>query len=103
MHVRFEVSVTRNRLKFKLLIYFVDLDACTILLEKHRGVLYRTNVMHLQTLDLAFESAIQKEKWDDALAYGIELVPGFRLVSVFDFCSNSRSTVISFKFLLAAD
>lgn len=38
------------------------------------------NVFYLKTLDLAFESAIDVEKWDEALEYGNELIPGFRLV-----------------------
>lgn len=40
------------------------------------------NVWFLKTLDLAFESAIDVEKWDEALEYGIELLPGFRLVKM---------------------
>lgn len=54
-----------------------DLDICGILVGKQRGILHRMNVLHLKTLDLAFESAIDVEKWDDALEYGTELIPGF--------------------------
>lgn len=36
------------------------------------------NVFYLKTLDLAFESAIDVEKWDEALEYGCQLIPGFR-------------------------
>lgn len=32
---------------------------------------------HLKTLDHAFESAINVGKWDDAIDYGNELLPGF--------------------------
>lgn len=56
----------------------LDLDICSILVCKQRGVLHQMNVLHLKTLDLAFESAIDVEKWDEALEYGIELLPGFR-------------------------
>lgn len=56
----------------------LDLDICSILVGKQRGVLHRMNVLYLKTLDLAFESAIDVEKWDEALEYGIELLPGFR-------------------------
>lgn len=38
------------------------------------------NIFFLKTLDLAFESAIDVEKWDEALEYGTELLPGFRSV-----------------------
>lgn len=68
-------SITRITLAF-----FTDLDICSTLVAKQRGVLHRMNVFHLKTLDLAFESAIDVEKWDQALEYGNELIPGFRLV-----------------------
>lgn len=32
---------------------------------------------HLKTLDHAFDSAINVAKWDDAIDYGNELLPGF--------------------------
>ncbi len=35
------------------------------------------NIWHLKTLDHAFESAINVGKWDDAIDYGNELIPGF--------------------------
>lgn len=49
-------------------------------MNKQRGVLHRFNVLFLKTLDMAFESAIDVAKWDQALEYGHELLPGFRLV-----------------------
>lgn len=49
-------------------------------MNKQRGVLHQMNILFLKTLDLAFESAIDVEKWDEALEYGLELVPGFRCV-----------------------
>lgn len=57
-----------------------DLDICSILVGKQRGILHQMNVLRLKTLDLAFESAIDVEKWDEALEYGTELIPGFWLV-----------------------
>lgn len=57
---------------------FPDLDICNILIKKQAGVLHKNNIWRLKTLDLAFESAIDKEKWDEALEYGHELIPGFR-------------------------
>lgn len=58
--------------------FHLDRDICSMLLEKQRGVLHRLNVFYLKTLDLAFESTIDDGKYDEALAYGIELLPGFR-------------------------
>lgn len=54
------------------------MDICAILVNKQRGVLHDMNVWRLKTLDFAFESAIDVKKWDEALEYGIELLPGFR-------------------------
>lgn len=65
---------------FIFLFHPTDLDVCSILVNKQRGVLHRFNVLFLKTLDLAFESAIDVAKWDLALEYGHELLPGFRLV-----------------------
>lgn len=50
------------------------------MLTKQRGILHPLNVLHVKTLDLAFESAINVGKFDEALAFGNELVPGFTLV-----------------------
>lgn len=49
-----------------------------MLLKKHVGVLHLLNVYHVKVLDLAFESAINIEKWSDALEFGLRLVPGLR-------------------------
>lgn len=51
-----------------------------MLVRKQRGILHRFNVSYLKTLDLAFESAIDVSKWDEALEFGQELLPGFRFV-----------------------
>lgn len=63
-----------------LTFLYIDLDICSTLVARQRNVLHRMNVWFLKTLDLAFESAIEVERWDEALEYGIELLPGFRLV-----------------------
>lgn len=57
-----------------------DLDVCRVMLEKQRGCLHALNVWHVKTLDLAFESDINVGKFDEALEFGNELVPGFTLV-----------------------
>ncbi|KAJ6634633.1 Histone-lysine N-methyltransferase SMYD3 [Pseudolycoriella hygida] len=69
------VDVTKMHLdKMKDFAYF---DVCEFLLKLQRNVLYSMNVWHLKTLDYAFESAINVSKWDAAIKYGKELVPGF--------------------------
>lgn len=81
-HVNSTEQFTPKQIHFeKFLITLVtDLDICSILVSKQRGILHKLNVFYLKTLDLAFESAIDVEKWDEALVYGNELIPGFRLV-----------------------
>lgn len=54
------------------------MDVLHICLRRQEGILHPLNVYHLKTLDLAFESAITLEKWEDALDYGLRLLPGFR-------------------------
>lgn len=51
-----------------------------MLLHKQTNVLHQMNIYRLKTLDLAFESAIDVGKWDEALRYGNDLIPGFRYV-----------------------
>ncbi|XP_058449931.1 histone-lysine N-methyltransferase SMYD3 [Malaya genurostris] len=54
------------------------LDMCQICLKKQENVLHYYNVWYLKTLDHAFESAINMEKWEDAISYGLRLVNGFK-------------------------
>lgn len=79
-----------------------------MLIKKQMGVLHKLNVYRLKTLDLAFESAIDVGKWEDALRFGIDLIPGFRCTfsldekhkrfsNNFDFAENTA--VISAPFL----
>lgn len=67
-----------SRLAAVLIVELLDLDVCSILIRKQIGVLHKLNVFRLKTLDLAFESAIDVGKWDEALEYGVDLIPGFR-------------------------
>lgn len=60
------------------LIFGIDLDICKMCLKKQQGFLSSVNLMHVKTLDLAFESSIQLGLWDDAEEYGIRMIPGFR-------------------------
>lgn len=54
-----------------------DLDVCKLLLKEQHNVVHPLNVWHLKTLESAFESAINIGKWDEAIEYGNELLPGF--------------------------
>ncbi|XP_031626334.1 histone-lysine N-methyltransferase SMYD3 [Contarinia nasturtii] len=72
------MQTTRMHLDSMKMSSVAYLDICSILVAKQRGVLHKMNVLFLKTLDLAFESAIGVEKWDEALEYGMELLPGFR-------------------------
>lgn len=64
--------------KFEFISFDLDLDICSVLIHKQTDVLHRMNIYRLKTLDLAFESAIDVGKWDEALRYGNDLIPGFR-------------------------
>lgn len=55
-----------------------DHDLCSVILEKQAGVLHPLNVFHVKVLDLAFEAAIQVQKWHDARRYAVQLLPGLR-------------------------
>lgn len=67
------VSFSRNYFLFDPV-----LDVCSVLIHKQTGILHQMNIYRLKTLDLAFESAIDVGKWDEALRYGNDLLPGFR-------------------------
>lgn len=62
------------------MLYFIFTvqDVCEIMVKRQKGYLHPFNVWYLKTLDLAFESSIDAGKWDEALEYGNELIPGFR-------------------------
>ncbi|KAG4070194.1 hypothetical protein HA402_003884 [Bradysia odoriphaga] len=69
------VELTKTHLdKMKDIAY---LDICKVLLKHQHNVLHPLNVWHLKTLESAFESAINVGKWDEAIEYGNELLPGF--------------------------
>ncbi|XP_068910338.1 histone-lysine N-methyltransferase SMYD3 isoform X2 [Tenebrio molitor] len=82
-------AITENFLElFKQVIEFTDIhlqnmkqlayfDVCEICLQKQRGVLHKFNIKHVKTLDLAFQSSIDFQKWDFARTYALELVDAF--------------------------
>lgn len=55
-----------------------NLDVCKMTLSKQERILHNFNVYKIKTLDLAFEACINLQRWDDALKFGTELLPGFR-------------------------
>ncbi|XP_970424.2 histone-lysine N-methyltransferase SMYD3 isoform X1 [Tribolium castaneum] len=74
--------------RFKEVIEFTDLhlqnmkqlayfDVCEICLKKQEGVLHKFNIKHVKTLDLAFQSSIDFQKWDFARKFALELVDAF--------------------------
>jgi hypothetical protein len=70
-------SVNLTQAPFSLII-FLDFDVCEICLQKQRGVLHKFNIKHVKTLDLAFQSSIDFQKWDFARTYALELVDAFQ-------------------------
>ncbi|XP_049821689.1 histone-lysine N-methyltransferase SMYD3 [Aethina tumida] len=56
---------------------FTYLDTCKLCLDKHKGVLYRHNLKHVKILDLAFESSIDFQLFNNAKEYGLELIDSF--------------------------
>ncbi|XP_055380486.1 histone-lysine N-methyltransferase SMYD3 isoform X2 [Condylostylus longicornis] len=70
------MEFTKNHLEnMKEIAY---LDVCKICLDKQNNVLHQLNLWRIKTLDSAFESAIEFNKWADAIEFGSQLVPGFK-------------------------
>uniref|UniRef100_A0A182Y0G1 MYND-type domain-containing protein n=1 Tax=Anopheles stephensi TaxID=30069 RepID=A0A182Y0G1_ANOST len=69
-------SFTRDHLaQMKNVAY---LDVSRLCLKKQENILHRYNVHHIKTLDNAMESALNMEKWREAIGYGLRLLEGFR-------------------------
>lgn len=64
----------RDIFKNLLVVSYQDLDVCKVCLKKQEGVLYKYNIKHVKILDLAFQSSIDFEKWDDASNFGRALI-----------------------------
>lgn len=54
------------------------LDICKMCLPRQKNVLHPLSLWHVKTLDAALESALALEKWNDALEFAIQLIPGFK-------------------------
>uniref|UniRef100_A0A1B6DNR1 MYND-type domain-containing protein n=1 Tax=Clastoptera arizonana TaxID=38151 RepID=A0A1B6DNR1_9HEMI len=54
------------------------LDVCKVCLKKQENLFYDLNLSRVKVLDLAFDSCIQLQRWEDANSYGPQLIPGYR-------------------------
>lgn len=75
---QYKDTMTFTQLKLEEMKHTAFLDVLQLCLKKQAGVLHPLNIWHLKTLDAAFESAINMQKWPEALEYGIKALPGFR-------------------------
>ncbi|XP_011704687.1 PREDICTED: histone-lysine N-methyltransferase SMYD3 isoform X2 [Wasmannia auropunctata] len=62
--------------KMKTMAY---LDVSKICLKKQKGVMYKFNIQHVRTLEMAHIAAMNLKCWEDAEFYGKELMPGYLL------------------------
>lgn len=53
---------------------------CILLERRQVGVLHARNLYRLKTLDTAFETAINLNRWEEAVDFGTKLLPGLQLV-----------------------
>lgn len=56
---------------------FADLDMAKICLSKQQNILHTQNLLRTKALDVAFDSAITLEKFEEAAEFGKMLLPGF--------------------------
>lgn len=54
----------------------IDIDLCILLDKRQQGVLHANNVYRLKTLDMAFDVAIDFQRWEEAIQFGKALMPG---------------------------
>lgn len=50
---------------------------CKVCLNKQEGILHKLNMYHVKILDLAFESSIDFQQFEQAKEYGIALEEGY--------------------------
>lgn len=58
-------------------MYPIDLDMAKVCLRKQEKVLHPINLLYVKVLDIAFESSITLEKFEEAAVFGKMLLPGF--------------------------
>ena len=51
---------------------------CILLERRQRGVLHEKNLYRLKLLDLAFETALNLGRYEDAVDFGKKLLPGLK-------------------------
>lgn len=74
----YQQAIEFTRLQLQDMRNMAYLDICKMCLKKQNNLLHSLNILHVKTLDLAFESSIQMGFWDEAEDYGILLIPGFK-------------------------
>ncbi|XP_015041837.1 histone-lysine N-methyltransferase SMYD3 isoform X1 [Drosophila pseudoobscura] len=73
------MALTKHNLEAMKDVACKYLDVCKVCLDKQAGLMHPLNVWHVKTLDAAFEAAIEVGKWEEALDYGQQLLPGFQM------------------------
>ena len=59
-----------------IVLFQIDIDLCILLDKRQQGVLHAHNVYRLKTLDMAFDVAIDFQRWEEAIQFGKALMPG---------------------------
>ncbi|XP_075227931.1 SET and MYND domain containing, class 3 isoform X1 [Lycorma delicatula] len=54
------------------------IDVCKMCLNKQEDLFHPLNLLHVKTLDLAFESSIELNQWENARKYGTLVIPGYK-------------------------
>ncbi|PSN32785.1 hypothetical protein C0J52_25743 [Blattella germanica] len=66
-----------TRLQLQIMKDIAYLDVCKVCLKKQQGLFHPLDLLHVKVLDLAFESSIEMNQWDQAFEYGMELIGGY--------------------------
>ncbi|KAL1489651.1 hypothetical protein ABEB36_013595 [Hypothenemus hampei] len=74
---RFHEVIEFTDMHLSLMKNTTYLDVCKICLKKQKGLLYKYNLKHIKTQDLAFDACINLNDFDTALVYGIELTESY--------------------------
>lgn len=74
----------------------IDLDACSFCLKRQKAILHSLNVWYIKTLDAAFDAAIQMRKWQTAIQYGQQLLPGLRYIYIYTVSLKVSSHLLNY-------
>lgn len=58
------------------LTFLIDIDVCLNLDKKQQKVLHPLNIWRIKTLDMAFEAAIDFQRWEEGVAFGKNFIKG---------------------------